>query len=135
MLRKLRGNNSKGFTLIELMIVVAIIGILAAIAIPNFLTYQCKARQSEAKTNLGGIRVSQEAYYAEYDTYTADWTKLGYRVKGSQKYQYELGASDSTGFVATATGTAATVDGDIWTMTGTKDGLTLAADDPAFCGK
>ncbi|WP_414645174.1 type IV pilin protein, partial [Candidatus Deferrimicrobium sp.] len=52
----LRGKKGKkGFTLIELMIVVAIIGILAAIAIPNFLRFQAKSKQSEAKTNLGGI--------------------------------------------------------------------------------
>ena len=67
MIAKLRRNE--GFTLIELMIVVAIIGILAAIAIPNFLNYQCKAKQSEAKQSLGTIAKSQEAYLAEYDTY------------------------------------------------------------------
>lgn len=61
--------SSKGFTLIELMIVVAIIGILAAIAIPNFLQYQMKSRQSEAKTNLQAIRTSEIAFQAEKGCY------------------------------------------------------------------
>jgi len=61
--------QSKGFTLIELMIVVAIIGILAAIAIPNYLNYQMKAKTSEAKSNIGAIRTSEEAYVAEEDEF------------------------------------------------------------------
>ena len=66
-LKQLKGQ--KGFTLIELMIVVAIIGILAAIAIPNFLTYQLKSRQAEAKTNLQAIKTSEIAFQAERGCY------------------------------------------------------------------
>jgi prepilin-type N-terminal cleavage/methylation domain-containing protein len=60
----------KGFTLIELMIVVAIIGILAAIAIPSFLAMQLRAKRSELPTNLDAIRTAEKAYHAEWDTYT-----------------------------------------------------------------
>lgn len=69
MLKALR--KQEGFTLIELMIVVAIIGILAAIAIPNFLQYQMKSRQSEAKTNLGAIKTSEVSWQGERGCYLA----------------------------------------------------------------
>ena len=64
-----KNNQRKGFTLIELMIVVAIIGILAAIAIPNFIRYQLRSKTTEAKVVMGGIKTSQESFRAEYDNY------------------------------------------------------------------
>ena len=124
--------NNKGFTLIELMIVVAIIGILAAIAIPNFRNYQLKAKTSEAKVNLSAIATSQESYFAEYDTYkicaanpaavpgrtkdlytkaNTDFKAIGFEPKdASVYYQYAVAAPANAGtFSATATGD---VDGD-----------------------
>jgi type IV pilus assembly protein PilA len=110
--------NQKGFTLIELMIIVAIIGILAAIAIPNFMNYQCKAKQSEAKSNLGTIRTMQEAYYAEYDTYADDTGKIGFEVRGDkERYDYSVEV-DGTGFTAKAEGQddAGNMSEDEWTI-------------------
>lgn len=112
--------QKKGFTLIELMIVVAIIGILAAIAIPNFMNYQCKAKQSEAKSNLGTIRTTQEAYYAEKDSYSASLADIGFDTKGDANYSYSLKA-DGTGTAATFEATAEAtgggkLKGDKWTI-------------------
>ena len=62
-------NTDKGFTLIELMIVVAIIGILAAIAVPNFIRFQLRSKHGEAKLNLATIRTAEVSYFGEYGTY------------------------------------------------------------------
>ena len=63
--------NRKGFTLIELMIVVAIIGILAAVAIPGFMTYIKNSKTSEAKTNLDAIKKGAVSYF-EVEHYAED---------------------------------------------------------------
>ncbi|HLB24922.1 MAG TPA: prepilin-type N-terminal cleavage/methylation domain-containing protein, partial [Nitrospirota bacterium] len=65
MFAKLRDRG--GFTLIELMLVIAIVGLLSSIAIPNYMNYQAKTRQAEAKTNLGGIYTNEAAYWSEKD--------------------------------------------------------------------
>ena|SRR5437016_25233 len=92
MLDRMKGN--KGFTLIELMIVVAIIGILAAIAIPNFMTYQAKARQSEAKVGLGGMFTTATSYFAENGSFTATAAGLGYSPAGNPRYTFMYNAGN-----------------------------------------
>lgn len=69
--------KEKGFTLIELMIVVAIIGILAAIAIPQFSSYRIKAFNSAAQTDLRNMMTSEEATYADTQSYAATSTGKG----------------------------------------------------------
>jgi len=72
------GNIQRGFTLIELMIVVAIIGILAAIAIPQFAEYRVRAFNSTALADLRNIMTAEEAYYADNQTYVDFPTSAGY---------------------------------------------------------
>src|SRR5512134_2969516 len=95
MLSRLR--NRKGFTLIELMIVVAIIGILAAIAIPNFLKFQAKSKQSEAKTNLKAVLTAETSYFGEYNTYedfdAVNWAPVGTNMR----YFYTIGDTTTYG--------------------------------------
>jgi len=133
MFQKMR--NRKGFTLVELMIVVAIIGILAAIAIPNFLQFRLKAKTSEAKSNLGAIRSTEVAYFAEWNYWVAGQTStpshagtwagvkvpwdtttnfsiLGFAPEGAVFYSYLLQPT-ATKFVVQATGMTIVAEGDL----------------------
>jgi type IV pilus assembly protein PilA len=113
--------DKKGFTLIELMIVVAIIGILAAIAIPNFLRYQAKSKQSEAKVLLDGLFTSEVAYFAEQNVYAQSTDNMGWTPAGLVKYyttrSIAVGTGTAASFTAIAQGNIdndATVD--VWTL-------------------
>lgn len=154
-MHRIRGQSmrrNEGFTLIELMIVVAIIGILAAIAIPNFLAYQARAKQSEAKSNLAAIHTGETAYFAENNQYIDNFGAIGFSVTGqTQRYSYELASADiepataitpaacnTTGLDAITPGSAFTaaatgnIDGDddcdVWTIDDEKN-LTNTSND------
>jgi type IV pilus assembly protein PilA len=122
--------RSAGFSLIELMIVVAIISVLATIAIPNFMKFSMKAKTSEASGNLNAIRMAQDSYRSENDVYLdctagpaaggtdctpdawdspAGFVAIGYEPDGSVRYQYDVdvtagGAGVPPHFMASALG-------------------------------
>ena len=67
-----------GFTLVELMVVVAIIGLLSAVAVPNFKKYQAKAKMSEAKLQLSALYTAESSFYSDYNMYSTCLTYMGF---------------------------------------------------------
>jgi type IV pilus assembly protein PilA len=125
----------KGFTLIELMIVVAIIGILAALAIPNFIRFQARSKQSEVKANLKSLFTAERSYYQEHDTYSECIRKIGFNPERGNRYHYVVNntanneACGTAELRADAAGVTASTDGAVLADTfkfGTGAGITAA---------
>ncbi len=89
--------SRRGFTLIELMLVVGILGILATLATGSFLSYQSKAKQAEAKTNLAAIGEMALSYKTEHDTYITNWNSLGWRPQVVTRYCYWYNGAAAAG--------------------------------------
>jgi type IV pilus assembly protein PilE len=91
----------QGFTLVELMIVVAIIGILSMIAVPKFMNVLAKSKRAEAYVNLSSLAMAEKTYWAEHDTYTTNLTgshSLHWRPEGNHKYTYGFSGQEGTHF-------------------------------------
>jgi len=86
------------------MVTIAIIGILAAVAIPTYVGYGRKARRNAAWTDLESLRLLQEQYYAENNTYTNQMTDLsGFNPGTNAEYSYSITLGNTTDFRVEAT--------------------------------
>ena len=93
----MNSSSRKGFTLIELMIVVAIIVCLAMISIPNLMHFLAKAKRAEVYVNLGSLALAQKSYWAEHGRYAKALSGsggLGWKPEGNFNYTYGLGSND-----------------------------------------
>lgn len=106
-----------GFTLIELMIVVAIIGIISAIAYPSYTEYVLRGNRSEAQAFLNDAAARQERYYAQNNTYADTNAKLGYATANSSSSKYTLAITNASATTYTLTATPANTDSKCGNLT------------------
>ncbi len=125
----------RGFTLIELMIVVAIIGLLAALAIPNFIKFQARARQSEARSNLKSVYTAEKSYYGDKQTYYDAFSVTGFEPEMNNRYAYfAQAASDNAGEVRTTAGVVTTNCASLINPAGPQGTCAISADEGKWTG-
>jgi type IV pilus assembly protein PilE len=101
---------SKGFSLIELLIVVAIVGILAAVAVPAYFNHILRTRQADAYHNLLDIKAAQEMHYSMFNEYAGLISSgtfsdlLSFDIADTQYYRYKISSLTGSTFTAEATG-------------------------------
>ncbi|HEX5788569.1 MAG TPA: type IV pilin protein [Woeseiaceae bacterium] len=98
----------RGITLMELMIVVVIVGILAAVAYPNYRDFAARAKRNEAKAALLQIATNQERFYLNNNEYTENMQNLGFNVSDNfvtetGSYNIDVAGANATTYTATAT--------------------------------
>ncbi|MFC1889635.1 type IV pilin protein [Thermodesulfobacteriota bacterium] len=109
--------NPRGYTLMEILVCVVIIGILAVIAISSMPNFRKKSLSTEAKNTLGDIRSFQESYFFEYGRYAGDLTNLGFDNNAGQKYSYDIESASTFSCVLRAAGKVGTdVEDTIWKL-------------------
>jgi type IV pilus assembly protein PilA len=120
--------NRKGFTLIELLIVVVIIGILAAIAIPKFAATKDKAKLAAVKTDIRNIMTGEEAYFADYSSYTGS---LPLTIFQATTGNTVTAVGNTNSFTATVTNSSISIAPNQCTVTvgsgSTTDGIILCS--------
>jgi type IV pilus assembly protein PilA len=109
-MNNLKKLGSAGFTLVELMVVVAIIGILATLALPQYTKFQAKARQTEAKVSLNAAYVAEKGFATENNSFTGCLTNIGFGRDGS-KFYYSVGFFNVPAAGCGPTGAPATAQG------------------------
>jgi type IV pilus assembly protein PilA len=118
--------STKGFTLVELVIVIVIVGILSVVAVPVYKGYTKKAMATEGKALLGAINTSQKVYFAEWDMFVNSDQSAALDVDAStNKYFTTYTVSgDGAGFTATTSGSGG-ADGIGLTLRGSKSGASV----------